>query len=189
MDNFVVKNSLEIMIEEVGNAIKAKLYFAALHLALSFPDILGQVQYNKGDKKSKYIRWFDEFVKNDFGYPYYSSFGKDENQPQFDGRVCYILRCNLFHELSNDLSELSQSELVINEFVLSLDDRDFYSGKISGSVILPTRDGWEQKYYLYFSAKDLASKITLAAKEYLRKNPDKNYPTLTMNYCGAKCEY
>lgn len=189
MDNFIVKKSLEIMIEEVDGAIKAKLYFAALHLALSFPDILGQVQYNEGDKKSKYIRWFDEFVKNDFGYPYYSSFGKDESQPQFDGRVCYRLRCNLFHELSNDLNEASQNELVINEFVLSLDDGDFFSGNISGSDILLTSDGWKQNYYLYFSAKDLTNKITLAAKEYLRNNPDKNYPTITMNFSSGKCEF
>lgn len=189
MDNFVVKKSLEVMIGEVSKAIDAKLYFAALHIALSFPDILGQAEYTEGDKKSKYIKWFDDFVKNDFGLPYYGSFGKDESQPQFDGRVCYRLRCNLFHELSNNLNEVSQNELVINELVLSLDDRDFYSGNISGSDILQTSDGWKQKYYLYFSAKDLANKITLAAKEYLRNNPDKNYPTLTMNFSGGKCEF
>lgn len=186
MNNFFEKNAIEVMVDEVEKATEHKLFLSALHMALSIPDVLGNIEYSSGNRKEKYIKWFDEFVKNDFGMPYYGSFGKDENQPQFDGKVCYRLRCSLFHELSNKMAEKDSNELVIDEFVISLDSREFYTGNYAGSELIPAPQGWKQKYYLYFSARDLSSKVALAAKAYVVSNPEKDYPKIKMNYDGAK---
>lgn len=186
MNNFVEKSAIEVMVDEVEKAVEYKLFLSALHMALSIPDVLGKIEYRTGNRKEKYIKWFDEFVKNDFGMPYYGSFGKDESQPQFDGRVCYNLRCSLFHELSNKMSENDSNELIVDEFVISLDGREFYTGNFAGSELIKTPQGWKQKYYLYFSARDLSSKIALAAKTYVASHPEKDYPKVKMNYGGAK---
>lgn len=186
MNNFLEKNAIEVMVDEVEKAIEHKLFLSALHMALSIPDVLGNIEYSSGNRKEKYIKWFDEFVKNDFGMPYYGSFGKDENRPQFDGKVCYKLRCSLFHELSNKMAEKDSNELVIDEFVISLDSREFYTGNYAGSELIPAPQGWKQKCYLYFSARDVSSKIALAAKAYVVSNPEKDYPKIKMNYGGAK---
>ena len=183
MDNFVERNSVEVMCEEVEKCLKENLFLSALHLSLSFPDILGQLEYDTGNNNEKYIRWFDEFVKNDFGYPYYGSFGRDPSTPQFTGEVCYKLRCGLFHELTNEF------DVPIDEFVISLDPSQFYTGGISGTEVKLSQYGWRTNKYLYVSAKDLSSKILEAVSRYLSSHPDKDYPKIKMNERGAKCSF
>lgn len=79
-------------IDEIKKALDAGAYFAALALSLTLPDICGQIEYPGSKVGVRYVKWYDKYVK-----PLY--FIKDDVAPkrQFDGEMCYALRCSLFH--------------------------------------------------------------------------------------------
>ena len=127
--NYQDINSLELLICEIEKALDANLYLSALHMALSIPDMLGRLVYPKSTK-DKYVRWFDDNVRNiAFGYLYSENpLCMSDGYPKMCGKVCYALRCKLFHEGVNDIAAKAN----INEFVLSFTNEDFIRGNYAG---------------------------------------------------------
>ena len=184
MQNFHYINSLELLINEIENAINAKSYLAALHMALSIPDMLGKLTYPKFNG-NKYIKWFDENVRNiTFGYLYSENpLGISDDSPKMCGEVCYALRCKLFHEGVNNVNT---SKVKINEFVLSFTDEDFVRGDYAGKDYEfdkydPGTNTCPEINYLYISCKGLCKEIVAAAKEFYKNNPGLDYPKLRIN--------
>lgn len=190
--NYRDVNSLELLINEVENAIDAKSYLAALHMALSIPDMLGQLAYPDLDKViDRYIKWFDENVRDiTFGYLYSENpLGISDYGPKMCGEVCYALRCKLFHEGVNDIKDKTKAK--INEFVLSFTDEDFVSGNCSGrdyefDKYDPAKNTCPEINYLYISCKGLCKDIIMAAKVFYKNNPDLDYPRLRINHGHGK---
>ncbi len=183
-------NSLELLINEVEKAIDNKSYLAALHMALSIPDMLGMLAYPKFNG-NKYIKWFDENVKNiTFGYLYSENLlGFNDDCPKMCGEVCYALRCKLFHEGVNDIK--AKTKIRINEFVLSFTDEDFVRGNYSGrdyefDKYDPETNTCPEINYLYISCKGLCKEIIMAAKAFYKNNPDLDYPRLRINQGHGK---
>lgn len=185
-------NSLELLINEVEKAIDAKLYLAALHMALSIPDMLGQLAYPELDLvKDRYIKWFDENVRdNTFGYLHSENpLGINDYGPKMCGEVCYALRCKLFHEGVNDIKDKTKAR--INEFVLSFTDEDFVKGNCAGNDFEfdkydPETNTCPEINYLYISCKGLCKDIIMAAKAFYKNNPDLDYPRLRINQGHGK---
>ena len=53
--------------EEIQNALKYDLHFAALALALTLPDVCGKAKYPEAEYpemkgKKRYVAWFDEYI-------------------------------------------------------------------------------------------------------------------------------
>lgn len=189
--NYENKNSLALYISEIEDNLKNKNYISALHLALSIPDMLGKVAFPElSSSKKRYIEWFDENVRNiSFGYLYSKEpFDVGEGFPKMSGSVCYALRCSMFHEGDNDIID-SKGNCLINEFVLSLTDEDFVSGNYAG--VFPEKwnlnGSWEENKFLYISCKGLCKELVSAAREYFKRNPDLDYPTIRVNNYGGKC--
>ena len=183
-------NSLELLIDEVEKAIDAKSYLAALHMALSIPDMLGKIAYPKFNG-NKYIKWFDENVRNiTFGYLYSENLlGISDDSPKMCGEVCYALRCKLFHEGVNDIK--AKTKVRINEFVLSFTDEDFVRGNYAGKDYEfdkydPETNTCPEINYLYISCKGLCKELVQAAKVFYKKNPDYDYPRLRINQDDGK---
>lgn len=188
--NCVDINSLELLISDIEKAIDTKFYLAALHMALTIPDMLGKIAYPKFNG-NKYIRWFDENVRNIlFGYLYSDNhLFINDDVPTMCGEVCYALRCKLFHEGANDITAKTKAR--INEFVLSLVDEDFVRGDYAGKDYEFDKynsgtNGCPEVNYLYISCKGLCKDIVAAAKEFYKKNPSLNYPKLKINYGYGK---
>ena len=188
--NYENKNSLELYISEIENNLENKNYISALHLALSIPDMLGKVAFPElSSTRKRYIKWFDENVRNiNFGYLYSKEpFDVGEGFPKMSGIVCYALRCSMFHEGANDIVD-SNDTCLINEFVLSLTDEDFVSGNTAG--IFPVRwnlDGTiDENKFLYVSCKGLCKELVAAAREYFKRNPNLVYPHIRINKYGGK---
>lgn len=185
-------NSLELLINEVEKAIEAKFYLAALHMALSIPDMLGQIAYPELDKVNDwYIKWFDENVRNiTFGYLYSENLLRiNYDCPKMCGEVCYALRCKLFHEGVNDIKDKTKAR--INEFVLSFTDEDFVKGNNAGKDYEfdkydPEKNTCPEINYLYISCKGLCKEIIMAAKTFYKNNPDLDYPRLRINQGHGK---
>lgn len=188
MNNYTDKNSLELLFDEIEKNIKSKAFLSALIMSLTIPDMLGKLAYPELDKvRDRYIKWFDENVRNLFGLLYSDDFYKKMDSPRMCGEVCYQLRCKLFHEGVNDLEDKTG----INEFVLSVNDEDFVRGNCAGGDYLfdqwnPGTNEIPHVSYLYISCKELCSNITNAAKAFIENNPNLNYPKLRINYGGGR---
>ena len=190
-NNYRDINSLELLISDIEKAIEAKLYLAALHMALSIPDMLGKLAYPKINGRDKYIKWFDENVRNiTFGYLYSEYLSDVSNDcPKMCGEVCYALRCKLFHEGVNDIK--TKTTLRINECVLSLTDEDFVRGNYAGKDYEFEKYDFETNTcpeinYLYISCKGLCKELVQAAKDFYKKNPDCDYPKLRINQSDGR---
>lgn len=94
-------------IDDVRAAIDAGNLLSALALALTFPDVLGQVMYSNAGKKHdgrnigvRYAKWFDEYVGAEYRAP--EEPGSRELKSYFTGRMCWKLRCAYLHEGKSD---------------------------------------------------------------------------------------
>lgn len=101
--------TLEQRIEEVKRCLDCKMWQAALALALTIPDICGQIKFrnlkkiNANGKEinasigDKYNKWFHEYVESYFA----DDKGWDQEgfavNPYFTGDMCYQLRCAFLH--------------------------------------------------------------------------------------------
>ena len=61
------------LITEINEALSNNLYFAALSLALTLPDICGKAEYPEKGSTSRYKLWYDEYI------------GQYEKSPPIDG--------------------------------------------------------------------------------------------------------
>ena len=107
----------------IRKAIECECYLPALALALTLPDICGQIEYpdfkckdNNGKEfrqgRRQYVTWYNNFVK-----PLH--YIADDKAPkfQFNGEFCYALRCSLLHEGNFELKDRT-NELLIDGFRL-----------------------------------------------------------------------
>lgn len=98
---------VERQIRDVRAAIEAGNLLSALALALTFPDVFGQVLYpemvfDNGRRKAgaQYARWFDEYVGAEYKAP--EKPGSHELKSYFTGRMCWKLRCACLHAGKSD---------------------------------------------------------------------------------------
>lgn len=91
------KELLYDSIEDMNNALKNNLYFAALSLVLIFPDICGKSEYPDNKYIGNIYRdWFKTYVE-----PSDKSIKDQESMPEFTcltGEVVYSLRNFFIHQ-------------------------------------------------------------------------------------------
>ncbi|WP_423190187.1 hypothetical protein ACO1PF_04750 [Alkalibacterium sp. f15] len=105
-------------IEEIRRSLEHKLYLTALSLALTIPDICGQIEYpeyvnKKGNRLvgMQYKLWFDEWVNHYYADPtgWTEDYSKAKN-PYFTGQMCYDLRCSYLHSGNVDIQKFGEKE-------------------------------------------------------------------------------
>ncbi|MDQ0208939.1 hypothetical protein [Alkalicoccobacillus murimartini] len=108
-------------IEAVKDALEKESYLPALSLALTLPDICGQIEYpefyilRKGKKINltgkQYKTWFDNWVNHRYADPsgWTEDFQKARN-PYFTGAMCYDLRCSFLHSGNLSIGDFGESE-------------------------------------------------------------------------------
>lgn len=84
------------IVKDIRNAIDTNCLRSALALALALtiPDICGKIKYPKDGVGMRYSRWFNEYI-----YPYYCAYEGHfvDDCTEFNGIVCYALRCSYLH--------------------------------------------------------------------------------------------
>ena len=80
-------------LSEIEEALNRKMYIAALYIAVTLPDVCGQVEYQRGNEKTKYMKWYEKYVEPN--YQLSSPYGDD--MPYMNSEVMYYLRNNLLH--------------------------------------------------------------------------------------------
>lgn len=186
INNYKDIDTLTLLFEEIEKHLETKQYISALYLSLSIPDILGQLEYPKLKNRDSYIKWFDENVRNFFGFLPNDDFYRGGECPRMDGEVCYRLRCKLYHQGINDIEDKTK----INEFVLCIGDEDFVFGNNAGIDYDFKKSASEGKVaeirYLYVSCKELIKGILNAAKIFVKRHPNKDYPKIKVNFGGGR---
>ena len=114
---------MERLIVDVQKALNADCYFAALALALTFPDICGKAEYPSEKTTVRYGRWYDEYVGQ---YEEAPIGEEDVEMPYLSGEVVYSLRNSLLHQGTPNINSgrIKSQANNISHFALKLEPRN-----------------------------------------------------------------
>lgn len=82
---------IEKMVSEIKGLLRDGFPYSALGIALTLPDICGNIAYPRTKVADRYKKWYDEYV-----FPI-SAIRPDDGFIAVDGEVCYKLRCAYLH--------------------------------------------------------------------------------------------
>ncbi len=101
---------MDILLKQIKDALSNKIYYLALFVSLSLPDICGALGSIDGNASGQnYINWFNKYVQD----KYKSSF---KDNPYFlTGSDCYYLRCSFLHQGSTQHNKSNYSRIVFSE--------------------------------------------------------------------------
>ena len=163
------------MIEKINSikrAIECECYLPALALALTLPDICGQIEHpdfvstdkygnKRREGRKQYVTWYDDYVK-----PLYYIANDDAPVLQFDGELCYALRCALLHEGNFELKD-RYGKLLIDGFKLHV-DKVYGNPNIHSSYLEK-----DEKKFIDLDAYGLCFFICSAARTFYDNYEDK----------------
>ena len=190
-ENYSETNSVKLIIKETKASLEDGKYIIALLCCLCLPDILGSIGNTKSSKSS-YIKWFDAYVKNEFGLTN-DNLSDDFKFSHICGDVCYKLRCSLLH--AGDTSDIKKDGIVIDEFVLVCNKERFVRGDVSGykydyNNLIYKDNGYEvlpNSQYLYISVYGLCMEILEGAEEFLKTQASNlKTPNIKIGRYGGK---
>ena len=91
------------LIDQIRFALNQNLYYPALFVSLSLPDICGAIDSANGEAdKQKYIDWFNRYV----GHRYQGVLSSED---------CYYFRCSLLHQGSSQHRRSNYSRILFVE--------------------------------------------------------------------------
>ena len=143
------------LINDIENALKNNCLRVALGMALTIPDICGQVEFPKLDVGERYTKWCDKYLKN-------QGFIKTGNSGDkvIPGDMCYKLRCSYLHSGNLELNQRKKDDFP--EFHLLMCSKDD-----GGIYCEPLHKGSQDKDLIVtIDARHLTQVICNAAKEY-----------------------
>lgn len=101
MFSFIKENIVLDLINDIENALEHNCLRTALGMALTLPDICGQVEYPKIKAVGeRYIKWCDNYLKNQ-GFITTGDLG----DKVILGNMCYKLRCAYLHSGNLELNQ------------------------------------------------------------------------------------
>lgn len=120
------------MIEKINSirkAIECECFLPALALALTLPDICGQIEYPEfvyeNGKRiiwKQYETWFDKWVNHKYADSTgWTSDYKQAKNPYFTGKMCYDLRCSLLHAGNSEINDFGDCEDEENKYSYSFE--------------------------------------------------------------------
>ncbi len=164
------------LIEEINVALSYNLYFAALSLALTLPDICGKAEYPDKGSTSRYKLWYDEYIGQ---YEKSPSVEGGPDMPYLSGEIVYNFRSSLFHQgnpnLDNDeyKQRHNKKDCPIEHFKIVIEtEKPFkiYGGE-AGTLTIDN-DGVEHREYRV-SVRRLCMILCLSAENYYKNNKEK----------------
>lgn len=170
------------LIDDINRALDNDIYFAALSLALTLPDICGKAEHpDIKSNKERYVKWYDTYVGK-----YEMPCEPNENgvaMPRLNGAVIYSLRNSMLHQGTPNVDE---GKVGIDKFVLVVErPKDFEIYIDVSCVKWPNNDmSRAQKEYRVHIRK-LCYSIADAAQRFYLDNKDKfnffNYTIIDMD--------
>lgn len=160
---------IENILNDISLARNNGAYISALSLALTLPNILSNIEFNKKTTRAEYVNWFNRWV-----YKYYEQPESDNEfinrgiaATKFDGENCYALRCSLLHSGNTDLKD---NKGKIDIFVLCTSDM---SPHIGDAYVCDVSTNSASNVYVSLNVVGLIDALLAGAKEYISEKEDK----------------
>lgn len=157
-------NSLELYIKDIKNALNNNLYFAALALSLTIPDICGMIMYPDLYSKKRYIKWYDEYLGQYEESPRNEE--REEKMPFLNGEACYELRCAILHEGRNNIEDRELKSINLDKFTLLLEEKNSMDSYCDGASV----GGFEHKSTLDIQVRNICNKIVWVVEGLIEKS-------------------
>jgi hypothetical protein len=120
---------MEVILREIENALAARLYYAALLVSLSLPDICAALESPDGQTSSaKYKVWYDAWMA-----PLY---------PQMTSNDLYSLRCGVVHQgrMGHDRMQYARVLFTVPNAQGNVFHRNLLNDALNLDVIIFCRD-------------------------------------------------
>lgn len=156
------------LIEEIEESLKAQNLRCAIGMALTLPDICGQVEYPDETQVGKrYADWCNSYLLNQ-GFVTSSKSTDESTQHILSGDICYKLRCAFLHSGNTDLNQHKNDHYPFFELRIS-------SATDNGIFVEPHTVN-EKGEIIRFSldARHLCCVLCNAAKEYYKNHEPKS---------------
>lgn len=167
---------IEMLIDEIDQALENRLYMVALNTALTLPDICGNAKYPNLKTAERYKKWYDEYV------------GQKErpkktggDMPYLSADVVYQLRCSLLHQ-GNPNIEKEKTGIDCFELVIEAPQEIF---AVYADCSMVCQDADNTKAFNYrVSIHRLCLLLCDAARKFYLQNKEKfnffNYTVIDM---------
>lgn len=155
------------LIEDIERATNAGAYRSALALALTIPDICGQIAYPEIEGSgTRYRRWFNQYVKK-----YYKT---DKmlaalGVKPFDAYACYKLRCAYLHSGNSRLQDVYYIKTL--DFFIHKDGQKYLEDK--GAALLNADTFQAYETHIRLNIAKLCAVLCMAGKEFYSDLSDK----------------
>lgn len=166
---------IDKLINEINEALSHNLYFAALSLALTLPDICGKAEYPEKGSTVRYKLWYDEHIGQ---YEKSPTIDGVHEMPYLSGEIVYNFRSSLFHQGNpnldkNEYKKRNKRDCPIEHFKIVVETDKPYNiyGGEAGSLTID-HNGVEHREYRV-SVRRLCMILCSSAKSYYDKNKDK----------------
>lgn len=156
------------ILNDIKKAYNAGALRSAFALALTLPDICGQLEYPNNDCGSRYALWIDNFLENTIKSEVVdiviTNSMEAKKEVVIDGRTYYRLRCTYLHSGSTDLSK-DKSDYPEFHFILSSTKDEKAYANMSVDV--------NGKQILYIDIRNEINKLVHSAIHYYKTHPSK----------------
>ena len=106
---------MEVRLKEIRQALKNKLYYCALALALTLPDICGKHAFPNESVGIRYKKWFDQYAKDIFTSETIVLPGDStEKYVWFTSEECFALRCAYLHAGNYELERVKLEKVSLH---------------------------------------------------------------------------
>lgn len=154
------------LINEIEDCLLKGCIKCALGMALTLPDICGQIEFPNESVGKRYKKWCDNFL---FMQGFFPEWDIDKNTGSFikarviDSDSCYALRCAFLH--SGNL-QLDNTDYTFHLLVSSTKENGvYYLESVNNSEGKPLAK--------YYDARQLCRVLCNAAMEYYNNHPNK----------------
>lgn len=149
-------------IVDIENALQCNCLRVALGMALTLPDICGQVEYPELKVGERYSKWCDKYLKNQG----FITTG-DSVDRIISGDMCYKLRCAYLHSGNLELNQRENDDFPDFRLLMcNKDDKGIYCEPLY-------KDLQGKDLMITIDVRHLTLVLCNAAKEYYEKHEDK----------------
>lgn len=159
---FYLEDNMLNLIDDIENALQHNCLRVALGMALTLPDMCGQVEHPELNVGERYTKWCDKYLKNQG----FITTGDSEDKV-ISGKMCYKLRCAYLHSGNIELNQRKNDDFP--EFRLLMcnkDDEGIYCEPIH-------KDLQGKDLMITVDVRHLTLVLCNAAKEYYEIHEDK----------------
>lgn len=164
--------TFECILDDADKCIENGIYIGALDVALTIPDICGNIEFQGTSVGDRYKSWFKNYVCDEESQLTVGNYGLPQLKPFYDAELVYKLRCSMLHEgqpIIDYFGEVLAGEGIRGTLNFTSNGGSMFLS--SGRNNLPHHKA--PKINIFIDVCELSRKLISSGREYVKKNPEK----------------